>query len=390
MKLAGIICEYNPFHFGHIHQIEATKAILGEDTAIVAVMSGDFTQRGEPAIFPARVRAAAALEKADLVLELPLSASLSSAEGFARGGVEVLKNIGAEFISFGSESGSVEAVEKVSRCLLSDEFTTVLKPELEKGLPFAAARQKAAERIIGDAAKILSDPNDILAVEYVKAVISSGAAITPVAVKRVGAGHDSPEEQDEILSASAIRDKILRGEEYSPCITAKAYEIYARAISEGYGPVAFEKASQSLLYRLRTMSDEEYACLPYAAEGLHLKLKKAAFECGSISELISAVKSKRYPESGIRRMLLRAWLGAAPEGECGYIRVLGFNERGQAALRQIAKTCPVPVITKPAAARGLDGNAFEQFQYRARAASLYALLTDRPEYTIWRETPIHP
>lgn len=390
-KLCGIICEYNPFHAGHAWHIDETRRILGEETTIVAVMSGDYTQRGEPAVFKTRARAAAALEKADIVLEMPLFAAVASAEVFAGGGVAVLDAIGASGLSFGSESGDSDVLREIADCLLTPEFVFALKPELEKGVSFAVARQRAVRNLIGEKANALSDPNDILAIEYLKAIRYSGADITPLSIKRIGPGHDAATENSGLKSASALREMLLKNEDVSDYVPAGAMDIYREEMASVRGPVSFLAAEQSLFYRLRTMSLEDYARLPYASEGLHLKLKKAALDCETIPELIAKVKTKRYPESGIRRMLLYAWLGADfRDARINYIRVLGFNDRGRQALKEIAKTCPVPLLTKPASVRQLSDAAVGEFEFRAGAASIYALMwPGGGRYNVWEETPIY-
>ena len=193
MNICGIICEYNPFHNGHRYMIEAVRDKLGDDCAVVCAMSGDFVQRGEAAIFSKHDRARAAVAGgADLVLELPLPWCMAPAETFARGGVGLLAATGVvTHLAFGSESGDLAALEKTARALLDPDLEPLLKEELAAGQPYAAARQRAVERLTGEGADVLARPNDILAVEYLKAMYQKGINLIPLAVPRMGAEHDA-------------------------------------------------------------------------------------------------------------------------------------------------------------------------------------------------------
>ena len=220
MNICGIVCEYNPFHKGHLFQLEESKYRLGEETVTVGVMSGDYVQRGEAAIFSKFARAEAACRcGVDLVVELPLPWALSSAEGFAAGAVAILSALGCTHLSFGSESGDLEGLEALAECLLNPLALEAVKKRMaaEPNLSFAAARQLVLEEKVGEQAKLIEKPNNILAVEYLKAIYRQNAAMTPITVKRCGSGHDQAGE-GELRSASELRQMLRRGEDVSACI----------------------------------------------------------------------------------------------------------------------------------------------------------------------------
>ena len=242
MKTVGIVAEYNPFHKGHALHIAKTREIVGEDAAIVCVMSGNFIQRGEPAIFAKHTRAEAALYGgADLVLELPLPYVLSSAEKFAMGAMAILDSLGCvDYVSFGSESGNTEELKEAAQILLREDFGEVLREELRVGVSFAEARQRAMERIAGKSMDMMAKPNNILAVEYIKTLAMLGSDIEPLAISRRGAGHDEAQEREGICSASAIRAKIKAGEDASAYMPREANALFEIEQSAGFGPITME------------------------------------------------------------------------------------------------------------------------------------------------------
>ena len=333
MKTVGIICEYNPFHLGHRKQFDMIRANYGEECAIVCLMSGNFVQRGQPAIFDKSVRAAAAIEcGADLVLELPVTYALSSAEGFADGGVGILSSF-CDGLCFGTESGNTEALMNTARALLLPEFVPLLKEQLENGCSFPAARQQALEAL-GCDAFLLRSPNDILAVEYCKAIIRQQSPLRPIPIRRQGNYHDTlPDPENP--SATALRQLLKSGgwEAYVPDNIRQLY---------GSAPLyALEAGERAVLARVRTMSDEEFEALPYGSEGLWRKLMHACRQENSLEAIAQAVKSKRYTRTRIDRMLMCAYLGISREilsREAPYARVLAFSEKGKSVLKN-ARNC---------------------------------------------------
>ena len=326
MKIIGIICEYNPFHLGHQKQLKWIRQQFSEECAIVCLMSGNFVQRGHPAIFDKSLRAKAAVDSgADLVLELPTTYSLRSAEGFAAGGVEILGKF-CDYLCFGTETGDVSSLMATARTLLSSEFPQALRRQLDKGLSFPAARQAALEEM-GIEASLLANPNDILAVEYCKAILSQGSAMLPLPLKREGSYHDDTPDPEN-PSATALRALICDNQ---------PWDTYVPASAAFKAPIhTLEAGDRAVLARLRTMSDEEFEALPYGSEGLWRKLMHSARSCSTLEDILSATKSKRYTRTRLDRMVMCAYLGITQkilEESAPWVRVLGFSHRGITALK---------------------------------------------------------
>ena len=372
MKAIGIVAEYNPFHSGHQYQIRKIREICGADTPIVAVMSGDFVQRGEAAAYDKFTRAAAAVGcGVSLVIELPLPWSLSSAEGFARGGVGLLGATGVvDTLSFGSESGDLAALEKTAAALDTPEFTDALKASLTGGTPFAAARAEAAQALLGNAAAVLDTPNDLLAVEYLRAAIKLGYTFNYIPVRREGSVHDGAG------SASELRARLREGESLSGRIPDEAWDVFRRADKAGRGYVSPESLRTALLSRLREKTPEDFAAVPDAAEGLHFRLYEAARRGASAEEIADLAKSKRYAHARLRRMVMCAVLGVRA-GDAGdvppYLRVLAFDAQGAALLREMKVFASLPVIVKSARVRDENEAVRRVFDLGSRAHNLYVL-----------------
>lgn len=326
MGIVGIICEYNPLHLGHAKQIRMIRQLQGEDARIVCLMSGNFVQRGEPAIFHKSVRTRAALEAgADLVLELPVTYALSSAENFALGGVRILGQFCDE-LCFGTETGSSESLMNTAKTLLSPEFKDALRIYLDQGLSFPAARQRALAQL-GSDAQLLTAPNDILGVEYCKAIIETGCRMKPLAIHREGNYHDL-EADAENPSATALRHRIMNTrpiDDYVPTDLFRHATVHALAAGE-----------RAMLCRLRTMADDEFASVPYGSEGLWRKLMHESRRQSDLESILTAVKSKRYTRTRLNRMVMCAFLGITDSmisTPAPYTRILGFNDSGRKILR---------------------------------------------------------
>ena len=334
MKTVGIICEYNPLHLGHKKQIDEIRRICGSDTAIVCLMSGNFVQRGAPAIVDKTVRAkAAVLCGADLVLELPVEYALSSAEGFAAGGVGILGPF-CDALCFGAETADKELLLSTAQALLSEEFPPILKAELEKGLSFPAARQAALEEM-GHDGSILKSPNNILAVEYCKAILSQQVAMEPLPIHRGGSYHDELADSEN-PSATAVRKLMTAESDWSAYIPESV-----RSVFTGAALHTMEAGQRAILAKLRTMTDAEFEALPYGSEGLWRKFMRASREQATLEEIISATKSKRYTRTRIDRMVMCAFLGLTLQdllSPVPYTRVLAFNDRGRTALKKARET----------------------------------------------------
>ena len=361
MKTVGIICEYNPLHLGHQKQIDRIRADFGEETAIVCAMSGNFVQRGTPAIIDKSVRAQAAVScGADLVLELPVTTALSSAEGFAAGGIRVLSPL-CDTLCFGAETANKDILISVAQALLSDSFPPLLRSELDTGKSFPAAREAALGRM-GVKSDILSQPNNTLAVEYCKAILSQGAAMEPYPIHRQGSYHALSVDVDN-PSATAVRNLMLISHNWKSCVPQAA-----RTVLEGAALHSISAGEKAILARLRTMTDEAFEALPYGNEGLWRKFMHAARRENTLEEIIAATKSKRYTRTRLDRMVMCAFLGISAEDlqmEIPYTRVLAFTSRGRAILRDVKKS-------------GLYLNAGESFDHpcwnlEKRCGDLYGL-----------------
>lgn len=398
MSVIGIVGEYNPFHYGHKHHIAETKRLLGEDCPVVCAMSGDFIQRGEAAVYSKFARAeAAVMSGVDLVLELPLPWTLSSAEGFARGAVGLLGSTGVvTHLSFGSECGETEVLETIAETLIDPLIGAQIRQELasDEGIPFAVARQRAVAKRIGEAAGQLETPNNILAVEYIKAIYNQGLNLKPVTIRRFGSGHDKISDGVGHKSAAEIRRGLSVGADISGSVPDSAYAVYRREDKLGRGPVMADALESAVLSRLRMLPDEFYERLPDAAEGLHNRICRAAKEECSVDAVLAAAKSKRYALSRIRRMVMCAALGITADMAADappYARVLAANERGCTLLRQMSGKARIPVITKPADIKSYDSDCRKLFALGSSAHDLYVLSytaqQERRGGADWRTSP---
>ena len=377
MPTAGIICEYNPFHRGHAWQLAAVRARLGAETPIVCAMSGSFVQRGDLAVMRTHARAEAAVRGgADLVLELPLPWAISSAEGFAAGGVGVLAATGAvDTLVFGSECGDTETLKTVAAALDSELFSSRLRLILQTGVSYAAARESAARELLGGKAAVLAQPNDILGVEYCKAIARQGAALEPLALPRRGVGHDGGA-AGGFASASHIRELLVNGGSADEFLTLESAALYARERAAGRAPVKIANAERAILARLRAMREEDFAPYDTSSEGLYHRFYAAVQSETTVEGILAAVKSKRYAYARLRRMLLAAYLGVAPEDtpeHIPYLRVLACNARGRELLKRMKKTAAAPILTKSADVRRLSAEAQRLFTLTARAEEQYVL-----------------
>ena len=333
MKIVGSICEYNPLHKGHKKQIDTIRRICGEDTAIVCLMSGNFVQRGAPAIIDKSLRAKAAVRcGADLVLELPLNFALSSAEGFAAGGVRILSGF-CDALCFGAEDADPVALLNTARALLSEEFRPLLRGQLDQGKSFPAARQAALERL-GLDGNLLTSPNNILAVEYCKAILSQTSGMEPLPIHRGGSYHEVNADTEN-PSATAVRSLMLGMHDWKSCVPEAAQGIFA-----GANLHALAAGERAILAKLRTMTDEEFEALPYGSEGLWRKFMHASRSEATLEDIITATKSKRYTRTRIDRMVMCAFLDITLQDMLSpvpYTRVLAFSDTGRSVLKEARK-----------------------------------------------------
>lgn len=389
MKIYGTIAEFNPFHNGHKHLVDTIKA--KNDTAIVAVMSGNFVQRGEPAIISKFARTKAAiLSGVDLVLELPLPYSISTAMYFASGAVDILNSLGViDTICFGSESGSISSLKSVAAVLNNPNLHPILKTELAKGVTFAAARQTAVEKLSSqNNTSVLNNPNDTLAVEYILAAERLKMSVDFEAIKRIGTGHDSLVKTDTFCSASELRKApslLDRKIDYMP---KEAFEIFAQEVNEKHYSSNY-LLDRAMVAHLRTQTAEKLKEIPDVTEGLENRIISAANEFSTLEEILSAVKSKRYTHARLRRIILASYLGVTSNLQkqpVPYIRVLGMTEKGAKVLSTAAKLSKVPLISSLKEAERISFSAAELARLEVRAGDIYSLSLQRPvggktEYT---------
>lgn len=396
MAAAGIIAEYNPLHLGHCCQLRRLRALLGEETPVICAMSGNFVQRGDFALLGKHARAEAAVRSgADLVLEIPLSWACAPAERFAQGGVEVLLGTGlVTDLVFGSESADAGAIRSATEALLGPDFPEALRRELAGPHSFAAARQRALAGLIGEeGAEVLSRPNDILAVEYAKALSREGSEVHLVPILRQGAGHD--QDGGEYPSAGSIRRMIQEGRraEALAAMAPAMREIYEAEEARGRAPVFAAGAERAILAQLRRMGEADFLALDAGGEGLGNRLAAAAREAASLEELLDRAKTKRYAYSRLRRLALWAYLGLRPEtlpARVPYLRPLAMNQRGRALLAEARRRAALPILTKPADVRRLSPEAQAVFRREVLATDLYTLAfpgDPAPGGAEWREGP---
>lgn len=334
----GIVCEFNPMHKGHIHLINSIKS---ENDSVICAMSGNFCQRGDFAVYDKYQRAKTAVENgADLVIEIPALCSIQSAQGFAKAGVKILESTGiCESIAFGAECDDINELEKIAQEII--EKDQLIKDELAKGVSYPVARKNVIN------SPLLDSPNNILAIEYL-----TYTSLPAKAIKRIGKGHDS---DDEEYSASEIRKQLNLDEIHS-----------------------LRNCEKAILYKLRTMSAENFSKIEDVSEGLENRIEECIKEANSLDEIYDSIKTKRYTHSRIRRIILRAFLGITKDmpKEPMYLHILAFNDKGRELLAQMKKTAKMPIITKYG---NIDDNSIKKlFDLECKFTDIYNLGTKKP------------
>ena len=353
-RVIGVVAEYNPFHNGHYYHLQATKEITGAEYC-VAVISGNFTQRGDTSIVNKWAKAYMAIcGGADLVIELPTVYSISSAENFASGAVKILDNLKVvDAISFGAEANDLATLNNIANVLYEEPkaYTNILSHELKKGISYPAARENALMMYLNDIkryANTLSSPNNILAIEYLKALKIQKSKLEPIMIRRKKVYYNDNKIVDDFASATAIR-KLLQGGEYAnlrKVIPRSSYTIIGQESRKGGMVLSLAKYEKEIIYTLRKMTVEEIADLPDVSEGLQFAIKNAANEANNLKDLISNIKSKRYTQTRIQRILLYALLGIDKKlmensrKVVPYVRVLGFTQKGKSLLSEISRRNP--------------------------------------------------
>lgn len=385
MKICSIITEYNPFHAGHAYQIAQIRQKY-PDIAIAAVMSGCYVQRGAPALWDKYSRAAFAVQAGgpDLVLELPIQAALSSAEGFARGGVQLIHAMGCTtHLSFGCESGTEASLMQLAAHLNTAEFQQLLQQHLQTGISYAQAASLATQTLCPNCAALLDSPNDTLAVQYCRAIQEIAPSIQPIAIRRKGAAHDGTPE-DGIPSASHIRSLFCEQPEQAFAFVPDSYREASRTLRRH----SWSDMEAAVLPYLRRLTPEDIAKLPNVSEGLEHRFYAACQSADSLESLWEQARSRRHPLSRIRRLTMCAYLGLTQELADlppAFLTVLAANTRGRTILKQMRSTCSLPLIVKPTQARQLTGTAKRLWEFTVRADDLYSF--PAPAGTDWKQTP---
>ena len=357
MKTLGIVTEYNPFHKGHAYMIEEAKKKAGADRVVV-VMSGSFVQRGEPAIFDKWTRTEAALMNGvDMVLELPVLFAAANAETFARAAVRILEETGiVDVLCFGSESGDLHSMQEAARLMENEteEFQHILKEHLDEGLSYPAARAKALEIVSQISSDILSRPNHILGLEYLKALDRYNCSMEPMTIKREG-DYNSPSLTEGFASAAAIRKALAedRSTEALPQLPENVHDVYNKALSLGTAPCFWDELTPALHYKLRMSSTEEIHEIAEVVEGLENRILHSIDSCYDIKDVIDFIKTKRYTRTKIQRILLHILLDIKEKEvayfmnlpKMPYIRVLGFKKETSGILADLTENAKVPVLT---------------------------------------------
>ena len=359
-KVIGIIAEYNPFHNGHLYHLQKSLQ-LTHSSYSVAVISGNFTQRGSTSLVDKWAKTEIAIKNGiDLVLELPLLYSISSAENFAEGAIKILDSLKVvDYISFGSESGDISTLNMIADILYKEPkaYKNILSHELSKGLSFPKARENALLMYLNDIRRfsnVLSSPNNILGIEYLKALKKLKSPIIPVTIERYNAGYHDTTYNGNVASATAIRNIVKNNgwDILRKVVPENTFSILLENIKVGHVVPDLSTFEKQIIYNLRKMSLQEIAELPDVSEGLENAIKNAANSCNSVVEFLNIIKSKRYTNTRLQRILLYALLGITKKDivlskkAIPYIRVLGFNNKGKYLISEVARANPkLEIIT---------------------------------------------
>lgn len=388
-KTVAIICEYNPFHYGHLHQIESIRNEFGQDTCIIAIMSGNYTQRGEIAVADKSDRARAAVAcGADIVLELPFPFSISSAEFFAAAGVSMANDLDVvDILSFGSECADINKLTKAANIMLTDKYETVLteliKSDDTDTIGYPALCQAALENVAGEEAVIAFTPNNILAIEYIKALIRSNSRIKPHTIKRIGADYNEETIIDsQLQSATAIRKELVRASTSAlDYIPNDAKDVFLNSFSNQTFPCDESALDAAVITSLRLSSSANEADIADGAGGLYNRLKSASMQANSIHTLVTLAQTKKFTRARIRRVMWYSLFGVTSSDmkeRPHYTQLLAASLRGRMVLKEIRKKGHIPVLTKPSDTDVLCEAGKRQKEKADRADSIFQLTKPMP------------
>lgn len=384
MKIIAIICEYNPFHKGHALLFDRIRERHGQDCAILCILSDNFVQRGEPAVLSKWARARAAVcEGADLVLELPFPYSASSAERFARAGVAIADSLFCvDYLAFGSESGDTDHLIRTAKNMESEAFSLAYAAvDADKACGSAEKSALAYERAFGKEPALFT-ANNILGIEYIRALIRQKSTILPSAFLREGGDHDEIR-RDCISSAMAAREMLERGETDSlfSLLPAQSASVLQDELTQGRAISSPTAYKELLLRYYRLLSPLQYREADGMQGGLAERIAAAVLSASTGEEFFELIRTKRYTDAFLRRTLLYGLFGVTRErlnALPAYTQVLAFTERGQKILASVRKKAPIPILTKPADYKSLDSTAREAAELSFRANSIYCALLDKP------------
>ena len=368
MKVLGIVAEYNPFHNGHSYHLQESLRQTQADYA-VCVMSGHFLQRGEPALLDKWARTQMALKAGiDLVIELPFAYAVRSAQDFAFGALTILEATGVvDYLSFGSELGELDKLQNLARILVKEppELGILIRKELASGCPYPQAQARALQTLFPNFSEEIWQPNNILALEYLKALIQLESQIQPVTIKRKQVQYHDLEISENFASATGIRELIKKGktrdlsfsetlEPIRPVVPESTLALLTEEFTLGKGPIFLEDFSQIILSSLRKSTPEEIAKYPDVIEGLEQRIKKKAHQATDLENLLVEIKTKRYTRTRIQRILIHHLLGFSSDlallfkkaGGPQYLRILGVSSKGMNLLKEIRQKSTLPLIQK--------------------------------------------
>jgi len=389
MTTVAIICEYNPFHKGHEYHINRIREEFGKDTAIIAIMSGNFTQRGDIAITDKGLRAKCAVDcGVNLVVELPFPYSLSSAEIFAKAGVHIANSLGiVDYLSFGSEDGNIERLISCASCMLSKDFIDKLE-ELKcqrafKEEGYAKVLEKALELAATTEIPKLC-PNNILALEYIKELMRLNSEIRPHTIKRDGADYNEENITTQVYqSATAIRNALINNDssalDFTPLLTKYTF---LHCLQNGDAPCDADKLSAAIISHFRLNSPRANTDICDADGGLYNRLISASLKTNTLSDLVNITQTKKYTNARIRRVIWYSFFGVTsseiktmPE----YTQILAMDSYGREVLKKLKKRSAIPLINKPTNTEGLSDMALKQKKLSDVADSVFELTKPNPK-----------
>ena len=379
MKVSGIVCEYNPFHNGHRYHIQKTRE--NGATHIVAVMSGNFVQRGDVAVIDKFERAKAAVRSGVDLIELPVAYSLSSSEGFARGAMYILNSMGCiDELSFGSECGDINKLLTAVQASISCSQSQELKALLDSGSSYPSAMHLLAEKKYGkQVGDIFDSPNNLLAIEYIKAISYLNSKITPFTIARKHAGHDQPEVICNFASASFIRQNVKEQNAYSDLMPETMYETLLQSVNSGK-TASLANLEKAIMYRMRTMTPAQLRDVPDVGQGLEYRIFEAR-TASTVQQMMEQIKTKRYTMSRIRRIFLNSLLGITKDDLTTppvYARILAINERGTDILSVAKGKSRIPLSTSLARLSEINAVTKRTAELESLSTDIYNLALDNP------------